>query len=300
MTPGRYLAATLAALTTIGGIAWVDVNTGPDVGFSLFYLVPVVVTGWKVGRRSAAAAAVMASLAWFVADYALRPDDRLWVSLWNGLTRFAIYFAIGWLTSTLRLDRDRLSQLNLRLAASLGREETLSRTDGLTGLANSRSFLETVRRELERARRGGTPLCVAYLDLDHFKRVNDTLGHLRGDELLREVAAAIRHEIRGGDVPARLGGDEFAILLWDVTPEGVQEIGERLVARIRRLGESFPQVGLGATAGIAYFRHPPDNAEAVLREADTAMYRAKAGGKNRTLLVQPGASAIRAPELATR
>lgn len=85
-----------------------------------------------------------------------------------------------------------------------------------------------------------------------------------------------------------------------MTPEGVQRIGERLVARIRRLGEAFPHVGLGATTGIAYFRHPPDDADAVLREADAAMYRAKAGGKNRALLVQPGNTSISAPEPATR
>lgn len=283
----------IAALALIG---WVDRSTGPDIGFSLFYALPVLVSGFYVGRRAAVVSAAFAAMVWFGADYAVRGSSWLPVSVWNGFTRLAIFVVLGIFSANQRRHSQALAEVNGSLAQALAREEQLSRTDALTGLANARAFLETLRRELERSRRSGTALCVAYLDLDNFKRVNDTLGHRGGDELLRSVAAALREEVRGGDVPARLGGDEFAVLLWDAKRGEVERIGERLLRRVATFGEAMPEVQLGASVGIAWFDQPPTSEDVVIRAADEAMYRAKAAGKNRVMLEVRVASELPAGE----
>lgn len=272
---------SVALLLTMG---WIDYVTGPDIGFSLFYILPVLAGGWYGGRRVATITAVAAASVWFSADFAWRGSAMLPVSAWNGLTRLALYLLIGILAGNQRRAQQALATANRQLSDALTREEQLSRTDSLTGLANVRAFLETVRRELERARRSRSSVCVAYLDLDNFKRVNDTRGHRAGDELLQGVAAALREEVRGGDIPARLAGDEFAVLLWNADRTEVERIGERLVKRVQELGAGYPELQLGASVGIAWFASPPPTEDDVIRAADEAMYRAKSAGKNRVMV----------------
>lgn len=284
----RFLILTAASVVLLGSMGWVDYLTGPDIGFSLFYILPVIAAGWYVGRRSAVVAAVTASLVWFAADYALRGEGWLPVSVWNGFTRLTLFLALGILVANQRRTQLALASANRSITEALLREEQLSRTDALTGLANVRAFLETVRRELERARRSRQSVCVAYLDLDNFKRVNDARGHQAGDELLQAVAVALREEVRGGDVPARLAGDEFAVLLWNASRAEVEKIGQRLVRRVAELGERYPELGLGASVGIAWFSAPPATEDEVIRAADEAMYRAKGAGKNRVAVEARG------------
>ena len=185
----------LAALAAIAGVGWLDYAAGHDYdGVSLLYLAPVVACGWWLGLRSATVAAIAASFAWFLADALLYGEHHLPVSLWNGITRVVIFFSMGFLVSRLRVDRERLAALNARLQEFAAREAGLARTDPLTGLPNSRAFLETLAVEVARRRRSDLPLCVAYLDIDNLKRVNDTQGHAAGDELLRKVAGALRQD----------------------------------------------------------------------------------------------------------
>jgi diguanylate cyclase (GGDEF)-like protein len=153
---------------------------------------------------------------------------------------------------------------------------TLARTDGLTGLWNRRTFTEVVSDECARARRSKQPLCLIYVDIDHFKAVNDRHGHGRGDEILQQVGAAIGQACRARlDHGFRLGGDEFAVLLPGST--GVQ--AEVVVARIRALREqldaAWVATDLGLSTGIVAF----DGAETPqdwVRRADAAMYQQKA------------------------
>ena len=274
----RKPALTLLLLLGVGAIGWLDYLTGPDVGFSLFYLVPIVAAGWFLGVLPAALVSVMAAAAWFYADLAWQEPAMAAISRWNGFTRLVIYVGIGWLVALARKDRDRLSMLNLDLATALGRETHLARTDALTQLGNTRRFVERLDEELRKSRTLHVPLSLAYIDIDNFKKVNDAYGHNAGDELLRRIAFAIGNGIRAGDLAARVGGDEFALLLRGVTPEEAGSIAERIGASIRREGVSFPDAGVAASIGIVAFSSPPDSADAAMRAADQAMYAAKLSG----------------------
>ncbi len=280
-SPGLGTAATLLA---IAGIGWVDYSTGPTFGMLIFYLLPILGAGWWLGSWPAALAAVVAGLSWFLADLAPRADSNLLASAWNGITRMGIFLALALLTARVRADRNRLVGLNARLQDLLERETGLARTDAITHLPNSRGFVERLLTETSRCRRTGKPLCVAYLDIDNFKRVNDRHGHSAGDSLLTRIAQAIRDTVRAGDVPARLGGDEFAILFWDVDRGAIEGIARRVIERIADLGRDYPESFVGASVGIAYFEQPPDSAEEILQRADQAMYEAKTSGKGRLVI----------------
>jgi len=158
-----------------------------------------------------------------------------------------------------------------------------STTDALTGLANRRRFDEEFPREIERARRHGLPLAVIMIDLDGFKPVNDTHGHGVGDQLLATVAVALESQARANDLVVRLGGDEFAVLAPDTSPEGVSLFASRLEAAVKRVRIEVPdgEVSVGASMGIALYPQNGMTPEALLSQADEAMYadkkRRKAG-----------------------
>ena len=147
------------------------------------------------------------------------------------------------------------------------RAQVAAGVDGLTGLANRRAWDEALAREEARCRRHGQSACVVVLDLDGLKEVNDTRGHVAGDDLLRSCAQHLREHARTGDLIARLGGDEFAVLLVECTPEG----GRRELDRLR---EVLRTAGIAASAGLGVRRGERDLTTA-WQEADAAMYRAK-------------------------
>lgn len=157
----------------------------------------------------------------------------------------------------------------------------LARIDTLTGLANRRSFNETLQQALVRAARHGRPLALAYLDVDHFKRINDGYGHGVGDEVLKEFGERLRHFVRASDTPARLSGDEFVVILEDI---GGHEEAERIAAKIVAAMRAPFATGAGMLAvstsvGIALWRAGQDE-DALLAAADGALYVAKAGGRD--------------------
>lgn len=148
--------------------------------------------------------------------------------------------------------------------------------DDVTGLANRRLFLDRLDAAIRQHRRDGTGYAVVFLDLDGFKLINDSLGHLAGDDLLRTVATRLRSEIRAADTAARFGGDEFAVLLTAPVSQDLLAVADRLQQRIARpvvLGDH--EVSVTASVGIATSDAGYTAAEDVLRDADTAMYRSK-------------------------
>jgi diguanylate cyclase (GGDEF)-like protein len=161
-------------------------------------------------------------------------------------------------------------------------------TDELTGLFNHRRFQEVITAEVERTRRFGQELGLIMLDIDDFKRVNDSYGHLQGDLVLKEVARALRDSAREIDEPARYGGEEMAVALPQTGLEGAYEFAERVRQRIERL--QIPLLDGGGTLRVtASFGAAslPDSAKidkgALIAAADAALYRAKRSGKNRTV-----------------
>jgi diguanylate cyclase (GGDEF)-like protein len=154
--------------------------------------------------------------------------------------------------------------------------------DSVTGLASRALFLERLAQQLSRSP-DGRHVALLFLDLDHFKEVNDTLGHAAGDQLLMATANRMREAVRGSDLVARFGGDEFAVMLCDLdAPGDAIAVADRLVEAVGtpvRLGDR--EVRVAASVGIAYPSPAESGTAALLRRADTAMYRAKRNGRGR-------------------
>jgi diguanylate cyclase (GGDEF)-like protein len=168
-------------------------------------------------------------------------------------------------------------------ALLLKRAEALSVTDDLTRLYNSRYLNLVLRRETKRASRSGRPLSLLFIDLDGFKSINDTHGHLFGSRALVEAAAVIRSSARETDVVARFGGDEFALVLPDTGGEGAFAVGERIRERIaahKFLAGDGLDIHLTASLGVATLPDAAASVEELVQAADKAMYHVKESGKN--------------------
>lgn len=281
------IVRTLIALFIVAALALVgllDYVKGPWLSFALLYVTPVLAAAWWLGRGPALLAGLTAGLAWFEAEAWGHRGEPTRDLMWNSLSRLVMLLAMAAMVVRIREDRRRLKDVNAQLAELLTGAEKLARTDPLTGLPNRRAFLERLTDELTRARRNAAPVCIAYLDVDNFKRLNDHRGHLEGDEFLRRIAAAIKDTVRAADVAARLGGDEFAVLFTDAKRISVEPLAHRLLARIRALGERYPGLDLGASVGMAWFDAAPDHPQLLLQRADGAMYEAKSAGKHRFAL----------------
>ncbi|HKE01054.1 MAG TPA: GGDEF domain-containing protein, partial [Planctomycetota bacterium] len=154
------------------------------------------------------------------------------------------------------------------------RAQDLAVTDALTGVANRRALVDALVAAAAAHAAGGAPFSVAMFDLDHFKRINDELGHLGGDRVLREVAEALKRTVRSVDLVGRFGGEEFCVLLADATLPEALAVAERARAAIAALGRAT------VSAGVAQHRDA-EAVEPLLARADAALYRAKETGRNR-------------------
>jgi diguanylate cyclase (GGDEF)-like protein len=168
-------------------------------------------------------------------------------------------------------------------ALRVARAEALSVTDDLTQLYNSRYLSQVLRRETKRASRSGRPLSLLFIDLDGFKSINDTHGHLYGSRALVEAAGLIRQSARETDVVARFGGDEFALILPDTGSEGAAAVGERIRDRVN--AHDFLQgdglnIHLTVSVGVATLPDVAASTEGLIQAADEAMYHVKEHGKN--------------------
>lgn len=185
----------------------------------------------------------------------VREDPMTWAYL--TLSTCGVMAALGW---SLGRRADEL------MASSL--------EDPLTGLANRRRFDDALGAELDRHRRGGTPLALLLLDLDRLKEINDRGGHAAGDAAIRAVGEALRSAVRSSDLAARIGGDEFAVLAPNADLPGGLALAQRVRAVLAR--EGGPALSIGVSTARA-----GDGARDLLRRADEALYRAKARGRDR-------------------
>jgi len=191
----------------------------------------------------------------------------------------------AWPDSTHRFLEAAAVEVSAALARvySLRDAETRATTDALTGLPNRRYFDEYLTL-LARRRRAEDRVGVLMIDIDRFKRLNDTFGHAVGDHVLREVAQAIAGAVREDDVPARFGGEEFAVLLKNPSPEIAVEVGERVRRAVRDLDLHRMGVpGVSVSVGVAVADEPDEPLDLVIDEADRALYRAKRSGRDRVV-----------------
>lgn len=249
----------LLVVVYLGAIAMLRDAAGPIAGFGPLVLLPVIFSTLR-GRRVEFGVGVVGVALVYVLPAFLIGAPRYPTGTWRaGLLFVVISGVIG--VAVLRLVE--------RVGALLDRLAILARTDELTGLANRRAWDEALEHGLALTRRSGRPLTVALLDLDDFKALNDTVGHLAGDRMLRAAAAKWRGELREADTLARWGGDEFAVLLIDCDQAEAGAVIERM--RASELSPPF-------SAGFSSYRAGATGAE-LLAEADAELYRVKRAGR---------------------
>jgi two-component system, cell cycle response regulator len=178
----------------------------------------------------------------------------------------------------------RIKQLQDELKDRMLELDRLASTDPLTGLYNRRFFFQRMEEELARVNRNQSPICLMFLDIDHFKLINDTHGHQAGDTILQQCSQIMTHLLRRSDVLGRIGGEEFLILLPDTDGKGGVRIAERLRQRIENASFMYGDVQIPVTVslGVYYSTDPLVlGVDELVQRADAALYEAKESGRNR-------------------
>jgi diguanylate cyclase (GGDEF)-like protein len=267
--PVTFRRAVAGILVAGVGIGWLLGADAPESGFLLMFASLVMGTAFY-GRRFALPGVLVLLVA-------LRSD-------------LVVALALG---GVLLVVGERVTHLRRRV----GRFVQRSFTDRLTGLFNYDFLQAQVRYEIDRVRRYGGSCSILVLDLDHFKRFNDTHGHQAGNLLLRALADSVRHEKRDSDFAARFGGEEFVVLVPGDAPDAVR-LAERLRMAVSRL--ELPQLGpegrVTVSIGVASFPEQATNAAELFERADQALYVAKGSGRNRTI-VYPNTQVVRRSDL---
>ncbi len=186
-------------------------------------------------------------------------------------------------TAELQRTKRILTVKETELKAVLAQADEVSHTDALTFLPNRRHIIRNLQEEVQFADRYGTPLSLSMLDVDHFKKINDTYGHSAGDDVLRTLAGELRDHIRHPDMIGRYGGEEFIILLPHSTRNAAIEQAERLCKYVRslRITSGEHKIALTVSLGVAQYKVHEENWEALLNRADAALYEAKKNGRDR-------------------
>ncbi len=221
---------------------------------------------------------ILGAATWYLVDlWGGHEYSHPGIAVWNAAVGLGFFVIICISVYKIRVSMDELFRL--------------TRIDPLTGAMNSRGFEETSNKELERARRYGYPLTLAYLDVDNFKSVNDQHGHSVGDAVLKVTSETIQSDIRHSDVLARLGGDEFAVLLPQTESRGAREVSSRIQ---EKLLNTMREHGWHVTfsIGIVTFVAKPSSADEMIRIADNLMYSAKEQGRNRIAFEVYGAAGV--------
>jgi diguanylate cyclase (GGDEF)-like protein len=270
---GSYLAklssrsALLISLGLVLGVGILDYLLIPALSLSFFYLIPISTAAWYSGRRAAIGLSILSGMVAGLEDvYPLQgATSTPFVLVWATTSRLAFFLVVALLVASLR--------------NALDRERVLARTDYLTGLGNARSFFESASLELDRARRYGRPISVMYVDLDDFKVINDELGHVAGDEVLRLTGAVLRGHLRSTDLVGRLGGDEFAILMPETGFEGAGSAAAKVRAALR---QELARQGWSLTisVGVLTCEEMPASVERLIGQVDSLMYAVKRSGKD--------------------
>ncbi|HYS21794.1 MAG TPA: GGDEF domain-containing protein [Gemmatimonadales bacterium] len=265
----RRLISLGGALVLTALIYLANAVTPSTIKLGLLYLIPVLLVTWFEGVFWGAAVTLATAVLRLVIEIDQVPQDTTSVAVLNQLSFLAVAGIAIFGFRHIRRTQTLLEDLAIR--------------DPLTLVYNARAFAERLGQELKRTRRYGRPLSVLYLDLDDFKRVNDSHGHQTGDAVLKLVADAIRRAVRQLDVVGRLGGDEFAVLMPETDGDLAAAAAARLAKELRDAFKGTPAVT--ASVGVVSCTRAEAGVDEVLRQADQAMYQAKRKGKDQAVKV---------------
>lgn len=268
---GRWPTVALAALGPFGaamiGYA-VGTSPGPADG-AVLYIWPVIWVAYFFGRIGTILIVAWIGIVHAFALIAL-PEASSYLDRW-----FDVIVPIGVVGAVVH----ELARRNEQLLATASAE---ARSDELTGLLNRRGFDERAPAEIARAERDGAAIATVTFDIDYFKRINDEWGHDAGDRVLARLGEIFREQSRETDIAARMGGEEFTVLLWGSDRERARGYAERV-----RAAFAAADLGVGPltiSAGLACDAAPTIDLELLLQEADSALYAAKAGGRDRSVV----------------
>jgi diguanylate cyclase (GGDEF)-like protein len=246
---------------------------------TLFYLLVMLFGALRLSAGRLAALAVLALLAHGTMLHLSYLRDEEYMEIEAAIPEFAVLMiALPWFAAMggyVNRLRATLAESNLKLEQAVERIHDIAIRDELTGAYNRRFLMEALAREQARAARLGGSFSVCILDVDHFKRVNDTLGHAAGDGVLRTVAAVVAGGLRAMDMFGRFGGEEFLVVLPDTDRAGALLVAERIRAAIEA------ETRVTVTIGVA--QYAKDDISPVLARADQALYQGKAAGRNKVI-----------------
>lgn len=265
---------------------WITPNITP-------FLIVCMIAGLAIYLRPLVAAGLYAAayVGYFFA-MELTQANPAWL-LSNRLNGAAAC-VLGWALSvllwrkftTITLQQQQLENANTDLQEKQRELERLTRLDGLTGLFNRNTFVELTKKELDRAQRQGTATAILLLDLDHFKRVNDTWGHPAGDAVLKHAAMIASTTVRSTDLVGRLGGEEFIVLLPGTSIEAARNLAEKIRMRLEGQAATWNDTRMAITVSIGIAgttASEKQSFEVLYHDADKALYVAKQRGRNRVI-----------------
>jgi diguanylate cyclase (GGDEF)-like protein len=263
-------SASWTVLSAFAVVGVADLDGGMRSPLLLLLFLPISFAGWAFTPRAAAACGVSSVSSLGIVALTSPVSSR---SEQTGLLLFAVLAGSSVLSIAAARNRARRDAHELELTNKIAQ---LAATDGLTGCAVHRVFHQRLREEVSRAARHERPLSLAMIDVDEFKRINDSYGHLIGDHVLAGIGVGLRSRSRSTDLVARLGGDEFAILM----PETLPSVAADIVSRIR--DEIMPglEVAVTLSIGVSGLDSDVPTAEQLLDDADFALYEVKRGGRN--------------------
>ena len=217
------------------------------------------------------------------------PSPSRFVAPYSGTELVDAVMAMGLLAFLFHVYRARSMSFYHRLQESKERLRAMASTDVLTGLLNARAYYERCDQFLLATRRKRSPFAVLFIDLDHFKAINDQHGHATGDVVLQCVGQLIAQSVRQSDLAGRIGGEEFAVLLPDTDAQGALVLAEALRRAIEAAQPEAQglRLSISASIGVALGGMAEQNMQDVQHQADLAMYEAKAAGRNRVTLFKP-------------
>jgi diguanylate cyclase (GGDEF)-like protein len=255
-----------SSLTLMVIIAGANFAIGDTISLEPFFVLPILLASWYGSKRSGVLLAIFSALICAILKIVINPYKLDTVSIiYNGISYLGAYSLLAVLITNFR---------------SVHRVEAVAAdTDTLTDILNPRGFYAKLESELQRSNRYKHIFTLAYIDIDNFKDINDSLGHMIGDELLVEVAKCLKSTLRETDTVARLGGDEFTCLL----PETTQAAAKKAFSKVRNLllkSMKSHQWEVSFSIGMVTFETPPDDIKEAIKIADDLMYDVKKSNKD--------------------